>query len=75
MEYWNSHPLFPLPQRSFGIEASANTIRSKILNGLMGQRQRFPGQENYIDIHSHLNLKQFDSDREEIIQKIGRAHV
>jgi TatD DNase family protein len=24
----------------------------------------------YIDIHSHLNLEQFDSDREEIIQKL-----
>ena len=24
----------------------------------------------YIDIHSHLNLKQFDSDREEVIQKL-----
>jgi TatD DNase family protein len=29
----------------------------------------------YIDIHSHLNLKQFDSDREEIIQKLKGENI
>lgn len=29
----------------------------------------------YIDIHSHLNLSQFDSDREEIIQKLKDNNI
>jgi len=32
-------------------------------------------QTKYIDIHSHLNLKQFDSDREEVIQKLKDENV
>ncbi len=29
----------------------------------------------YIDIHSHLNLSQFDSDREEVIQKLKDENI
>lgn len=29
----------------------------------------------YIDIHSHLNLSQFDSDREEVIQKLKDKNI
>lgn len=29
----------------------------------------------YIDIHSHLNLKQFDSDQEEVIQKLKDENI
>lgn len=32
-------------------------------------------KDKYIDIHSHLNLTQFDEDREEIIQKLKDENV
>lgn len=32
-------------------------------------------EPKYIDIHSHLNLKQFDDDREYIIQKLKDEHI
>jgi len=51
--------VFPLPQRALSLRAGANTSRSRITNGLNGQRQRYPGQENFINVAWEMKMSVF----------------